>query len=829
MFEFFGRLFNRRTIAELQRENAERRRAEAAVRESEARMRAVLDTAVDGIITINERGAIESINPAVQRLFGYTREELIGQNVNILMPSPYREEHDQYLENYRRTGQARIIGIGREVVGRRKDGTVFPIDLSVSEVRLGDRRVFTGMLRDISDRRRIELELSEAKHAAERSLAQLQAVIENMTDGVIVVDAGGRFLLVNRAFSRLHGLENMPDSMEEYRRSFQPHDLSGQPLRIEDRPLSRALRGETFGSVELEVHRVGQGLMFIGAYGGAPIRDESGAVAMVVMSLRDITARKHAEQALRESEQRFRTMADSAPVLIWMCGPRQEGEYFNRTWLEFTGRALEQEVGNGWLESIHPEDQPALAAWDQAFSQRRPYRTQLRLRRADDRYRWVLVSGVPRFTPDGHFEGYIGSCVDVTNQKRAEEERATLLASERSARSAAERASRMKDEFLATLSHELRTPLNAILGWSQLLHRSRLTEDLRREGLETIERNARLQTQLISDLLDMSRIISGKLRLEVEEIELSDVIAAALETVRPAAEAKHIHVESECNAQPVFVHGDPGRLQQICWNLLSNAIKFTPANGRVRVNLQVDEGQAVISVTDTGVGIRADFLPYLFERFRQMDSSTTREHRGLGLGLSIVKQLVELHGGTVAAQSEGAGRGATFTVRLPLSVVHARPAGHFALPMAGSEVPEAAFGGAALQGVRVLAVDDEPDARELVRRILAECGAEVATAESTGQALEWLKQHGRPDVLISDIGMPREDGYDLIRKVRELSAECGGTVPALALTAFARPDDRKHALFAGYTAHLSKPVDPAELQSVVATLAGRSYAESPQS
>jgi signal transduction histidine kinase len=399
------------------------------------------------------------------------------------------------------------------------------------------------------------------------------------------------------------------------------------------------------------------------------------------------------------------------------------------------------------------------------------------------------------------------------------EERERLLESERAARAESERAGRLKDEFLATLSHELRTPLNAILGWSQLLRtRERDPKEIA-QGLQTIERNARAQAQIVEDLLEMSRIISGKLRLDVQRLDLRPVIDTAVQSVKPAAEARNIQLLTTVDHRTDAIAGDPARLQQILWNLLSNAIKFTPRDGRVEVWLTRVDAHVELVVRDNGQGIRAEFLPFLFDRFRQGDASTTRQHRGMGLGLSIVKSLVEMHGGTITAQSEGEGRGATFTIQLPLSPVaqaeardDERRSSTFMLTPT-LEVPR-------LTGLRVLIVDDEPDARELLKRILSEFEADVETVASAGEALP-LVERAHPDVLVSDIGMPGVDGYELIRAVRLLPANDGGQTPALALTAFARSEDRQRALLAGYQAHVAKPIEPSELITTIASLAGR--------
>jgi signal transduction histidine kinase len=409
--------------------------------------------------------------------------------------------------------------------------------------------------------------------------------------------------------------------------------------------------------------------------------------------------------------------------------------------------------------------------------------------------------------------------VEALRASAAERER--LLESERAARAESERASRLKDDFLATLSHELRTPLNAILGWSHLLRARPLDARQIAAGLETIERNARVQAQLVDDLLEMSRIISGKLRLEVMPLDLSAVIDAAMGTVRPAAEAKGIRMQAALDPAAGPIAGDPARIQQVLWNLLSNAIKFTPRDGRVSIRLARVDGHVEIAVTDTGQGITADFLPYLFDRFRQADSSTTREHRGMGLGLSIVKNLVEMHGGTVTAASAGEGQGATFVIALPLTIPQAQAeAEDDGLHPHASALDPGPAPALRLTGLRVLVVDDEADARELLTRMLTEYGAEVRSAPSAADALQCLASW-TPNVLISDISMPRIDGYDLIRSIRRLPAERGGQTPALALTAFARSEDRQRALVAGYQAHLAKPAQPAELITLIASLAGR--------
>jgi PAS domain S-box-containing protein len=384
----------------------------------------------------------------------------------------------------------------------------------------------------------------------------------------------------------------------------------------------------------------------------------------------------------------------------------------------------------------------------------------------------------------------------------------------------AQESNRLKDEFLATVSHELRTPLTAILGWAHMLRAGQLDEKSATHALETIERNARSQSQLIEDLLDVSRIITGKLRLDVRQVDPGSFIESAVEAVRPAAEARNVRIQKVIDTGIVTVAGDPARLQQVVWNLLSNAIKFTPKGGRVQVRLQRVNSHVEIAVCDTGIGIKPEFLPHVFERFRQADQTTTRHHGGLGLGLAIVRHLVELHGGTVEAESAGEGQGATFVVRLPIVPVYHKeaqservhPAARETLP--SYECPDR------LDGLKVLVVDDDADTRELLRVGLGQCGADVRDVGSTQAALEAIERE-MPDLIISDIGMPVEDGYELIRRVRALSSETGGRVPAIALTAYARTEDRMKALRAGYQMHVPKPVEMAELVAVAASLIQR--------
>ena len=526
----------------------------------------------------------------------------------------------------------------------------------------------------------------------------------------------------------------------------------------------------------------------------------------------ELKARRKAQM----SESRYQFLAESIPEIVWTAGPDGSIDYYNQRWFEYTGMTLEQTRGWGWQPVIHPEDiERCLKRWAKSVATGEEYQIEYRLRRVDGSYRWHLGRATPMRDESGQIVRWFGTCTDIDDQKRAAE-----IALE--ARKEAEIANRAKDEFLATMSHELRTPLTSILGWAHMLRSGNLNEENVARGLETIERNARAQNQLINDLLDISRIITGKLRLEVQPVNLASVIETATDAVRPAAEAKNIRLKMLLDPQAGLVSGDPDRLQQIVWNLLTNAVKFTPEGGRVEVRLERINAHVEIAVSDSGQGISAGFLPHVFDRFRQADQTTTRAHGGMGLGLAIVRQMVEMHGGTVRADSPGEGQGATFTVTLPIAVAHKLEGSRAsdrerAYPIVrGSVLMECP---PSLNHLKVLIVDDEPDARELLSIVLEQCRAEVTAVATVSEALEAIARV-QPDMLVSDIGMPGEDGYDLIRKVRSLPAESGGRIPAIALTAYARVEDRMQVLASGYQMHVPKPVDPAEFVMVMASLAG---------
>lgn len=533
-----------------------------------------------------------------------------------------------------------------------------------------------------------------------------------------------------------------------------------------------------------------------------------------------------AEEARRSSDERLRMATEAARVGLWFWHAPTDRVEWTTTCRELVGGAPDRPISLRALgDAVHPEDRGRVrrAVLD-ALADEAEHAVEYRVVQPDGAVRWLAVQG-RAFREAGRPHSMMGVAADITERKQVEHVREGLLDSERAARSALERLARMKDEFLGTLSHELRTPLTAILGWTQI---ARTTPEGRTvsECLAIIERNARLQERLVDDLLDMNRIASGKLQLETRPVDLSTVVGAAVDTLMPTADAKGIRCTRKAELPPgrATVVGDPDRLQQVVRNLLGNAIKFTPKGGEIHVAVTRSDGFLEARVSDTGPGIPADFVPCVFERFRQADASTTRRHGGLGLGLAIVKELVELHGGTVAAESEGVGRGAAFTVRLPAADAQQAPSddhdGRAPSEGAAQKGPRTALPQGdreRLRDVKVLVVDDDPETCELVERVLGEHAARVTTALTPRQALDAF-QRDVPDVLVSDVGMPDVDGFELMRRIRSFEEGTAGRVPAVALTAFVRPEDQARALSAGYQVFLCKPIECSKLVSAVAQL-----------
>ena len=668
----------------------------------------------------------------------------------------------------------------------------------------GETTHLVGVVQDMTERK-------TATELLAQSTRKLKLALDAAQAGTWEWDVAGDKTVWSDELYSVFGLtrEEYPPSQKLWSELVHPEDLE-----IVASGFNRAVAERT--DFDLEHRILHHGVVRWINSRGRCFFDEKGELARTAGIIVNVTERKEREAERRVLEARFQTMADSAPVLIWMIDAHKKRVWLNKPWLEWTGRTLEQELGDDWAQGIYHEDIAHYAeVIERSWENHEPFSNEFRHRHHSGEYRWLLTRGRPLFKSSGEFEGFIGSCVDIEEMKQAEAERDQLLANERTARSEAEHVSRMKDEFLATLSHELRTPLNAVLGWANLLRSGVLEGAEAEQGLEVIERNARLQAQLIEDLLDMSRIISGKLRLDVQRVELSTVIDAAIESIQPASDAKELRFQRVLDPHAGLVMGDPNRLQQIVWNLLSNAVKFTPKSGRIQVVLKRVDSHVEIVVSDSGLGITPHFLPYVFDRFRQADSSNTRRYGGLGLGLGIVRNLVELHGGTVQAMSEGEDKGATFVVSLPLAPVRDDVPNelHTRHTFQEDSCPPG------LAGLRVLVVDDDPDARFLVQRILESCKVDVTTVGTAQEAFQYIRDY-RPDVLVSDIGMPLEDGYSLIKRVRALPQDQGRDIRAVALTALARGEDRQRALLSGFQMHLAKPVDPPELIAVVANVSG---------
>lgn len=556
--------------------------------------------------------------------------------------------------------------------------------------------------------------------------------------------------------------------------------------------------------------------------------DQHGKPARMSGICLDITELRQTEEALYESEERFRQIAENIEAVLWIRNYENNRLEFisrgiERLWGINSGKMMSGEIA--WADFVHPDDQNAFSKLASHHwlgnSQDQEYRIVL----PDGRQRWVRDRAFPVKDRRGKILRIAGFTVDTTERKQTEEFKARLLAREQEAREQAESANRSKDEFLAVVSHELRSPLNAMLGWARVLRSENVDQQTHDHAIKVIEQSAEMQSRLIEDLLDSARIASGKLRIEPRPVNLIPVIQAAIDTVFPVAENKGIVIESNLDSAAAMVTGDAERLQQIVWNVLANAVKFTPKGGQVEIELKRQESNIVININDTGKGIRAEDLPFIFDRFHQADSSSTRRAGGLGLGLSLVKSLVELHGGSIQAQSEGEGKGASFSINLPLGVLSRTDNSHTA-EIGGN--PERTTGSLSfppiLAGLNILTVDDEAQARDLVATLLRKSGATVTTASSSFEAMEILTGNSAGadfDLIVSDIGMPEENGYTLIRRIRKLPGPIGN-VPAIALTAFGSAEDRINAFEAGFQMHVPKPVEPAELMMVIARLTGRS-------
>jgi PAS domain S-box-containing protein len=681
-------------------------------------------------------------------------------------------------------------------------GTIWIVAHDEQQFDREDARVLTSL----ADFLAVALSSAQTRQIAEVQRSELytrkeglRLIIESAKDyAIFTLDLDGHFQSWNAGAQRLLGYEEAEIIGQHEDIIFTPEDVDrGDPQAELEVALTQGRKENERWHVRKDGSRFwGSGLVM-------PLRDESDSLQGFLKIMQDKTEQREAGEALRQSETRLQHALVVGRMGSWHWNiPNNE---VNWTEGHFTLLGLEPDEVEpsyeAWRRSVHPDDVEAAEASLQQAMERQAieyyheYRTVWR----DGSVHWTEARGRFSYDADGQPLQMIGVIVDISDRKRAEVEREQLLAREQTAREEAETANRIKDEFLAVLSHELRSPLNPILGWSSLLRNGRLDTNRTAFALETIERNAKLQVQLIEDLLDVSRILRGKLSLKTAPVNLAIVVRSALETVRLSAEAKSIEIQTILDPAVGQVLGDSARLQQVVWNLLSNAIKFTPEHGEVTVRLDPIDSHAQLQVSDTGKGISPDFLPYVFDYFRQADSSTTRQFGGLGLGLAIVRHLVELHGGIVQVESAGIGRGATFTVRIPLLQTQSELV---AEPLYRS------LQSPMLNNVRVLLVDDDADAREVAAFSLSQSGATVTTVTCAIEAIAAFEQ-AQFDVLISDIGMPETDGYMLIQQIRAMPR--GEQVFAIALTAYAGELNQERAIQAGFEQHLAKPIDPVEL------------------
>jgi PAS domain S-box-containing protein len=680
-------------------------------------------------------------------------------------------------------------------------------------------------------RQRAEQEILRANKVLEQrtrelaqALATMRATLDSTTEAILVTDEKGNITDFNEKYVDIW---KIPREVLKRGVAREVRDLAGRNFVDPQRFIARieeivAICQESFDLLELKDGRMLERC--------SKVLTVEGQSAGRVWSFRDVTERHLSEITSRRLAA---IVASSDDAII---GKDLDGiiTSWNFGAERIFGYTADEIIGRSIMRLIPPdrrEEELEILSRIRHGERFNHFET-MRLSK-DGRQLNVSITVSPIKDSTGRVVGASKVARDITERKTAEEalskameeletanrERLHLLESEREARSQAEQANRMKDEFLGMLSHELRTPLNAVLGWANILRLEKLQSEELKQGLDSIERNARVQAQIIEDLLDMSRIISGKCSLDLQRIDLPVVLNESIATLCATAETKGVRMQALVDPFAGTISGDPNRLQQVFWNLLNNAIKFTPKDGKVQVLLERVNEHVEVSVIDTGEGIGPEFLPYVFDRFRQGDASTTRRHGGLGLGLAIVKQLVELHGGNVRVKSGGIGQGATFIVRLPLFAVYSEPDKERRHPGAAvcesRPLPEVS-----LANVHVLVVDDEIDACGIVKRLLEMSGATVSMASSASEAMERILAR-RPDVLVCDVGMPGEDGYSLIRRLRVLEERQEGALPALALSAYARSEDRTKAIRSGFQNHLAKPVEPAELLALVSSLAGR--------
>lgn len=761
----------------------------------------MIDLSHEPIFSWELNGTIVEWNKGCERLYGYSPSEAIGRQSHELLKTEFPVPMETFLAYLETDG--RWSGLLHH---QTRDGRKVIVESRQQLITSDDTRLVLETNRNVTER-----ELAQQALRDQREV--LRVTLASIGDAVITTDNSGVITFLNPIAQTLTGWGDEAVGCE-IRQVFKiRNELTHR--EVQNPALSAMREGVIFGLANHTVLKQKTGTEIPIDDSGAPIKDVEGNTIGAVLIFRDVTERRRAERSqallagiVESSHDAIISKSLDGIIQSWNSGAER-----------LFGYKADEVIGKS-ITIIIPEDR---------LDEEIEILSKLRRGQRIDHFETVRVTknGNPVFISlsvspvknrAGEIIGASKIARDISERKAIEQERELLLARERDMRAEAQKASRVKDEFLATVSHELRTPLNAILGWATLLKRGEHQNETTQKGIEAIERNAKAQAQLIEDLLDVSRIISGRMRLDIRSVSLTPIIQSAIESVKPAADAKHISLDVSVDPAADDLRADEARLQQVMWNLLSNSIKFTSRDGQVQVRITRSESKAEITVRDNGEGIPKDFLPFIFDRFQQADSSYTRTHGGLGLGLAITRHLVEMHGGTIEAESEGLGCGATFTVKLPIAAVITIGNSSDDGTASIREIYEPRTS-SQLAGTRILAVDDSADTRDLLRVVLEQYGASVKTASSAREALE-LMTAWKPDVLVCDIGMPEEDGYTFIQRVRNLKPNEGSNTPAIALTGYVRVEDRMRALEAGYQMFVPKPVEATELAALIGNLRG---------
>ncbi len=894
--------------------------------EAELNYQIIAENASDAIIRIDENSTILFVNYAAEKIFGYKKEEMLGQNLTFLMSEHLREVHTNAITRYLQTGKKTLDWNRVEVPGSHKDGSIISLEISFGEYQKGDKKYFVGVIRDVTERNRIEQSVRESEKV-------LQGTLDALTAHIAVLDNKGFIKTVNKAWRTFAETNNFSSNTfgvgYNYIEACRVESDAPTVCRMQGEKACEGIKDVIAGrlplfELEYPCHSPTENRWFIMRV--TPYSDEKNSG--VVVAHENITNRKIAEQNTRISEEKYRVLSEAIPAFMFVTNNKGETTFANRQWYEYTGYTEAQTLATGWIDAIHPEDMSGVfEEWMKSVNEKKVFEAEYRLQKHNGEYRWFLVRVIPQIDSEENVIDWYGTATDIEERKIIEEELSSseifnrvvlesspdcitllddkgyllfingnglcqmeiddfepikgtpwwefwleeshdvvkdsvkkalagetarfeafcptpkgtpkwwdvivlpieetktnnnysarllsvsrditetkriseaLLKAEVEQRNQAEAANLAKDEFLSVLSHELRTPLNAMLGWVRMLKSGNLDKNRTEQAVEVIERNIVLQNELIEDLLDVSRIISGKMLIEKELVVFSDVILNALDIARPLSEKKNIKLSFNNSVGFQKILGDETRLHQIIINLLNNAVKFTPENGSINLNLSTDENDLILEIQDTGVGIDSEFLPYVFERFRQADSTTKRTYSGLGLGLTIVNHLTALHDGTIEVFSKGDGKGTTFTLYFP---IHREKVSKTVLNSDNTENISSTEKDFPLSDVRILIVDDDLDGMIPLQILLEQQKAKVETATSANEALEVLADI-KFDILISDIGMPETDGYELIRNLR--GSDKNKQIPAIALTAYASLSDREKALKLGFQKHIAKPLD----------------------